>query len=79
MRRDAGGIGREYGVSVCFFDSSSDLDGEQESSEGRRFEALRSNLPAFKEKDFLLEAVARSQVRKSKTSTRKSKGKDEGR
>ena len=55
-------------VSVCFFDSSIDLsqrDGEQESSEGRRFEALRSNLPAFKEKDLLLEAVARSQVRKS--------------
>ena len=76
MRRDASGFGREYDVSVCFFDSSSDLDGEQESSEGRRFEALRSNLPAFKERDFLLEAVARSQVRKSKTSMRRSRNKE---
>ena len=53
MRQDGGGIGREYDVIVCFFDSSSNSDGEQESYEGRRFEALRSKLPAFKEKDFL--------------------------
>ena len=70
MRQDGGGIGREYDVIVCFFDSSSNSDGEQESYEGRRFEALRSKLPAFKEKDFLLEAGARSQVRKAKTSRR---------
>ena len=62
-----------YGfVSRGILDMFQDWCAHQDSFEGRRFEDLRSRLPAFKEKEFLLEALARNQVWRSSGNRRKS-------